>query len=661
MKRATWMAVAGVACCVMSVVAGAQQAKKPADDLTPNFKVPEVKVEKDYDKRVVMIPMRDGVKLYTVIVVPKGAKDAPMVMTRTCYNAAGRAARSESVKMIEALPLSDEDFVRNGYIRVYQDVRGKYGSEGVYLMTPPPLAGGYNPSGADDTTDAYDTIDWLVKNVPESNGRVGMIGSSYEGLTVVMALLHPHPALKVAAPESPMVDGWMGDDWFHYGAFRQPNLDYILGQTTKRAGGFHVPRKTGDDYTNFLEAGSAGDFARAEGMDQLPYWHTMEEHPAYDGFWQSQALDKLIAKTKLTVPTMWEQGEWDQEDMWGANHSYRAWEPQDKNNNMNYLVMGPWFHSQINRQGKGLGPFAWNGDTSEYWRGKVLVPFFNQYLKPGAPVAKTPPVLMYDAGLDQWDRMEAFPRSCESGCAAEARPLYLRAEGKLSWDAPKGEGAKFDEYVSDPAKPVPYRPRPVDPADGTGWRTWLVTDQRFVDGRPDVLTYETEALTEPMKLSGEVMVHLVASTTGTDSDWVVKLIDVYPSGTADKGDTGGVFAGVLGTPVNMSGYELPIGIDIFRGRYRESFEHPEAIAAGKPLEYKFALPMVERTILPGHRLMVQVQSTLFPLYDRNPQTFVTNIFDAKPGEYQKATQKVWHEAGEASYVSLPVVAEGSGR
>ena len=636
----------------LALGAGAQTAKMPADDLTPNYKVPEV--EKDFVKRVVMVPMRDGVKLYTVIVIPKGAKDAPILLTRTCYNAAGRAVRSDSPKMIEALPLSDEEFVKNGYIRVYQDVRGKYGSEGVYLMTPPPLAGGYNPSGADDTTDGFDTVEWLSKNVPESNGRVGMIGSSYEGLTVVMALLHPSPALKVAAPESPMVDGWMGDDWFHYGAFRQPNLDYILGQTTTRAGGVHVPRKTSDDYTNFLEAGSAGDFARAEGMDQLTYWHTMEEHPAYDGFWQSQALDKLIAKVPLTVPTMWEQGEWDQEDMWGANHSYRAWEPQDKTNTMNYLVMGPWFHSQINRQGKGLGPFEWAGDTAEYWRAKVLVPFFNQYLKAGAAKAKIPPVLMYDAGLNKWDRLQAFPVSCEEGCAEATKPLYLQGGGGLSFEAPKG-GAKFDEYVSDPAKPVPYRPRPVDPADGTGWRTWLVTDQRFVDGRPDVLTFETEPLTEPMKLSGEPVVHLVASTSGTDSDWVVKLIDVYPATTADKGDTGGVFAGVLGTPVNMSGYELPIATDIFRGRYRTSFEKPEALKANEPLEYKFALPMVERTILPGHRLMVQVQSTLFPLYDRNPQTFVANIFDAKPGDYVKATQKVWHVAGEASYVSLPVV------
>src|SRR6201996_5511564 len=385
----------------------AQQQQMPKDDLTPGFKAPEV--EKDYVKRVEMVPMRDGVKLYTVIVVPKGAQGAPMVLTRTPYNAAARAERTkDAAKMIEALPLSDEDFVKNGYIRVYQDVRGKYGSEGVYVMTPPPVGSGFNNSGADDTTDAYDTIDWLVKNVPESNGRVGMVGSSYEGFTVVMALLNPHPALKVAAPESPMVDGWMGDDWFHYGAFRMPNLDYILGQTTNRGSGVSVPHPNRDDYTAFLNAGSADAFARAAGMEQLPYWRLMREHPAYDGFWQSQALDKLIAAKPLTVPTMWEQGLWDQEDMWGAIHSYRALKAIGTPDTMNHLVMGPWFHSQVNREGRSLGALTWATDTTAQWRREVLLPFFNQYLKPGAMAAKTPAVWIYDTGADHWDKPAAF-------------------------------------------------------------------------------------------------------------------------------------------------------------------------------------------------------------------------------------------------------------
>ena len=619
--------------------ASAQQLKLPGDDLPSTFKAPLP--SSDYDRRVAMIPMRDGTKLYTVIVVPRDAKGAPMVLTRTPYNAAMRAARSKSSRMIEALPLSDEGFVEAGYIRVYQDVRGKYGSEGVYLMTPPPVNSGYNPSGADDTTDAYDTIDWLVKNVPESNGRVGMIGSSYEGFTVVMALLNPHPALKVAAPESPMVDGWMGDDWFHYGAFRQPNIDYVLGQTSARGEGVQVPHEGRDDYTNFLRAGSADAFAKARGMEQLPFWRVMVEHPTYDGYWQSQALDKLIAARPLTVPTMWEQGLWDQEDMWGGIHSYRALKAKGTPDTINMLVMGPWFHSQVNREGRALGSLVWASDTTAQWRREVLLPFFNQYLKPGAPVAATPAVFIYNTGEDHWERPAVYPASCEQGCPVTSKPLYLTAAGGLSFDQPANGSAKYDEYVSDPMKPVPYRPRPVDEADAMGWRTWLVTDQRFVDGRPDVLTYQTEPLKEPMKLSGEPVVHLVASTSGTDSDWVVKLIDVQPDRVAP--------------PVDLSGYELPIATDIFRGRYRTSFEHPEPIKANEPLSYVFGLPMVNHTFLPGHRIMVQVQSTLFPLYDRNPQKYVANIFEAKPEDYTRATERIWHQPGRASFISVPVV------
>jgi uncharacterized protein len=610
----------------------AQETKLPADDLAPDFKAPTR--PSDFEKRVVMVPMRDGTKLYTVIVVPKAAKNAPILLTRTCYNAAKRAERSKSGRMIEALPLSDEVFVESGYIRVYQDVRGKYGSEGVYLMTPPPVKSGYNASGADDTTDGYDTIDWLVKNVPESNGRVGMIGSSYEGFTVVMAMLNAHPALKVAAPESPMIDGWMGDDWFHYGAFRQNNIDYFVGQTTKRGDGVEVPHEGRDDYSNYLRAGSAEGFAKVQGADQLPFWRVMMEHPSYDGFWQSQALDKLIATKPLTVPTMWEQGLFDQEDMWGAIHTYRALKAKGAPDAMNHLVMGPWFHSQVNREGRSLGPLMWATDTTAQWRRDVLLPFFDQYLRPGAADAPVPPVLIYDTGADRWDKPKVYPASCEQGCPVASKALYLAAGGGLSFAPPAaGNAAKFDEYVSDPNRPVPYRPRPVEDNDAHGWRTWLVTDQRFVDGRPDVLTYVSEPLTEAMKLSGEPVVHLVASTSGTDSDWVVKLIDVQPDRTAP--------------PLEMSGYELPISLDIFRGRYRNSFEHPAAIKANEVVSYVFALPMVNHTFHVGHRIMVQVQSTLFPLYDRNPQQFVPNIFKAKAEDYQKATQRVWHQSGAA--------------
>ncbi|HEY0264983.1 MAG TPA: CocE/NonD family hydrolase [Granulicella sp.] len=607
-------------------------------DIPSKFTAP--KNDYDYVKRVEMVPMRDGVKLYTVIVIPKGAAHAPILLTRTPYNAAGRAQRSESPHMLDELPQGDDVFVKAGYIRVFQDVRGKYGSEGPYLMTPPPI-GPLNHSGIDDTTDAYDTIDWLVKNVAESNGKVGMLGSSYEGFTVVMALIHPHPALKVTAPESPMIDGWMGDDWFHYGAFRQVNLDYFLGQTSVRGSGPGIPRQGRDDYSNLLRAGSAGDFARYGGLDQLPFWKKVHDNAAYTPFWQGQALDKIMGSLPLTVPTMWLQGLWDQEDMWGAIHSYALVEPKDTSNDKNFLVMGPWRHSQVNYDGFSLGPLLWDGDTTLQFRRDVLLPFFNQYLLDGAPKADTPPVFIYNTGENHWDRFKSWPLSCESNCANKPKPLYLEAGGKVSFEAPSTSSTKFDEYISDPANPVPYRPRPVVDADRVGWQTWLVRDQRFVDGRPDVLTYMSEPLTKPLRLSGAPEVNLYASTSGTDSDWVVKLIDVYPDSVPSQPEVGG--------------YELPISLDIFRGRYRTSFEHPEAVAADKPLLYRFGLPTVNHVFEPGHRIMVQVQSTLFPLYDRNPQTFVPNVFDAKPADYQKATQRVWHTPGTASFISLPVV------
>jgi uncharacterized protein len=612
---------------------------KPIDsDIPADFKAPTS--DYNYTKRVEMIPMRDGVKLYTVIVIPKGAARAPILLTRTPYNAKDRAARSESPHMLDELPLSDEVFVSAGYIRVFQDVRGKYGSEGAYIMTPPPI-GPLNGSGIDDTTDAYDTIDWLVKNVPESNGKVGMIGSSYEGFTVVMALIHPHPALKVAAPESPMVDGWMGDDWFHYGAFRLINLDYITDQTTARGEGQAIPREGYDDYTNFLRKGSAGEFARAAGEEQLPFWKKLEENPAYDGFWQGQALNKIMASQPLNVPVMWLQGLWDQEDMWGAIHCYEAVEPKDNANDKNYLVMGPWRHSQINADGYSLGPLLWEGNTTLNFRRDVLLPFFNQYLVDDAPKADTPPVLIYNTGANHWDRLKSWPVSCNDGCPNKPRPLYLSANGSLSFDRPDATAPKYDEYVSDPSKPVPYRTRPVVSTDNDAWRHWLVDDQRFVDGRPDVLTFVSEPLAAPLRVSGAPEVNLYASTSGSDSDWVVKLIDVYP-------DT-------VPSQPGMGGYELAISLDIFRGRYRTSFEHPDAIPANQALLYRFGIPTVNHVFLPGHRIMVQVQSSLFPLYDRNPQTFVPNIFDAKASDYHTATQRIWHTPGDASFIDLPVV------
>ncbi len=611
-------------------------------DIPAKYDVPNVSY--DYVKREVMIPMRDGVRLFTVIVIPRGVKNAPIILTRTPYNAAKRAERFRSPHVLATLPQGDEVFVADGYIRVFQDVRGKYGSEGDYVMTRP-LRGPLNSSATDHSTDAYDTIDWLVKNVSESNGKVGMLGSSYEGFTVVMALINPHPALRVAAPMSPMVDGWMGDDWFHFGAYRQTNFDYFTEQTTARGEGHPVTRQGYEDYDNFLRAGSAGDFAKAGGLDQLPWWHKITEHPSYDAFWQEQALDKKMNEQLLKVPTMWIQGLWDQEDMWGAVHCYMAMEPKDTRNDMNFLVMGPWRHSGVNYDGSSLGPLHWNGDTALQFRRDVLKPFFDQYLKDGTPKADTPPVFIYNTGENHWDRVKSWPLACETGCAVKSRPLFLTSGFGLSFNPPAGHDIKsleaYDEYISDPSKPVPYLPRPIAFADGDVWRRWLLVDQRFVADRPDVLSYMTPVLTEPLRISGAPVANLVASTSASDSDWVVKLIDAYPDEVPSRPE--------------MGGYQLGIAMEIFRGRYRESFEAAKPITPDTPLAYKFVLPTINHVFLPGHRVMVQIQSSWFPLYDRNPQTFVANVFFARPQDYVKAVQRIYHASGASSFVDLPVV------
>jgi putative CocE/NonD family hydrolase len=628
--------LSGVAFAQVAPTLPAKDATPPtasAGDIPAKFTPPTA--QQDYVKREVMIPMRDGTKLYTVIVYAKGLSNAPIVLTRTPYNAKGRANRMDSSSELSTLPLSDEMFVKAGYIRVYQDIRGKYGSEGDYVVTRP-VIGPLNQTKVDHTTDAYDTIDWLVNkaNLPESNGKVGMIGSSYEGFTVVMALLHPHPALKVAAPQSPMIDGWMGDDWFHYGAFRLTNIGWLGGQTGYKGAGKAPPSGGYDDYDNFRKI-SAGDWAKKSGYDQLPYWNRMVQHPAYDEFWSGQALDTLLAASPSNVPTLWEQGLWDQEDMWGAIHSYETLVKAGHASN-NFIVMGPWRHSQINREGRSLGPFNWNGDTAEQYREDMVLPFFNQYLKDG-PAVTLPAAAIYNTAENHWDHFSSWPLACESGCATPLTPIYLQADKGLGFEkAASGD----DSYVADPANPVPHLPRPVNFDDGR-WGDWLVQDQRSVDGRTDVMSYETPVLTKTVKVSGVPMADIFAKTTGTDGDFVVKLIDVYPDEVASN--------------PKMGGYQLAISLDIFRGRYRNSFSNPTAIPAGKVEKYKFRLPAVNHEFLPWHRIMVQVQSSLFPLYDRNPQTFVPNIFLAKPGDYRKATVSIEHGGATPSAVWLPVV------
>ena len=599
----------------------------------------------DHARREVMIPMRDGVKLFTVILVPRGARRAPILLTRTPYNAAELTEHDHSGHLgplLEGYDNATDVIVEGGYIRVVQDVRGKHKSEGDYVMNRP-VHGPQNPTPVDHATDTYDTIDYLVKNIPETNGNVGILGISYDGFLPLMALIHPHPALKVSVPMNPMVDGWRGDDWFHNGAFRQLGMDYIHDQEATRGTDAKFWRSHWDDYDTFLEAGSAGELGKRHAMEQIGFWNKIVAHPAYDAFWRDQAVDQVLAREPLGVPVMLVHSLWDQEDIYGATAVYKAIAPKDTAHDKVFLVLGPWHHGQEIGDGSALGPIRFDADTALQFRRDILRPFLDHYLKDGAPRSDVAAVNAFETGTNAWRKLPAWPAGCATGCAIKPVPLYLAAGGKAGFTAPRAGGSAFDEYVSDPAKPVPFRSRPIEPPsyrDNVGWRTWLVTDQREASGRTDVLSFETDVLTQPVKIAGQPEVHLIASTSGTDSDWVVKVIDVYPDQVSSQSTLGG--------------YQLMISADIFRGRYREGFETARPIAADKPLLYRFELPTANHVFLPGHRIMVQVQSSWFPLYDRNPQSFVPNIFFAKPGDYRRATQRIYHAPDQASFIELPV-------
>ena len=614
--------------------AWAAPAKGPVYDERP-AKLEQPVAARDYDRRAVDIPMRDGVKLHTVIMVPKGAKGAALLLTRTPYNAEEMTSQHGSGELASAIDGYDsapDVVLAGGYIRVVQDVRGKYGSEGTYVMNRPFVGRSLNPTKTDHATDTYDTIDWLVKNVSESNGRVGIIGISYDGFTALAALVNPHPALKVAVPMNPMVDGWCGDDWFHNGAFRQYGLSYMWEQVGTRDNSSKYEIDEADAYSHFLKYGSAGALATAQGLDQIGFWQKIKQHQAWDGFWQEQAMDKVLAKAPLKVPTMLVHSLWDQEDIYGAPAVWKALKGADKDGLL-HLSIGPWYHGQAIERADTLGALKWDADTGKWWRMNVLAPFLAHYLydKP----MDVGVVTAFQSGTNQWQRLAGWP------AAPAAKKLYLLPGEGLGF-APAAT-AETADYVSDPAKPVMFYPRPNQPEgyDGNPWPSWLVGDQRPVSGRPDVLSFTGPVLTQAVTIAGAPVVHLTASTSGTDSDWVVKLIDVYPD--AVPGDRA------------MGGYELAVGMDVFRGRFRETLAEARPIKANTPLEYVFELPQANHVFLPGHRIMVQVQSSWFPLYDRNPQTFVPSILDAKPGDYVKATQKVSVGGADGSYIALPVV------
>jgi putative CocE/NonD family hydrolase len=420
-------------------------------------------------------------------------------------------------------------------------------------------------------------------------------------------------------------------------------MAYIHDQEATRANDAKWWTSHFDDYDMFMQAGSAGELGRRRGLEQVGFWRKILAHPTYDAFWRDQAVDTVLAAQPLSVPVMLVHSLWDQEDIYGAIAVYNAIKPKDTDNDKVFLVMGPWHHGQEILDGSALGALKFNSDTGLYFRREILRPFLDHYLKDDAPKMDVAAVTAFETGTNIWRRLPAWPAGCAAGCTITPTPFYLTAGLKMGAAGPVAGDAAFDEYVSDPAKPVPFRARPIQPIgydNGLTWPRWLVDDQREASGRPDVLTFVSEILTAPVKISGQPVANLVASTSGTDSDWVVKVIDVYPDEVA-------------GQPA-LGGYQLMVSADIFRGRYRESLESPKRLASNTPLAYRFALPTANHVFLRSHRMMVQIQSTWFPLYDRNPQSFVPSIFWAKPADYRKATQRIYHAPGQTSFIELPM-------
>jgi uncharacterized protein len=590
---------------------------------------------RSYDRHEAMIPMRDGVRLHAIILRPTDTNEPlPILMQRTPYGVDESNSNSVNSRYTE--------LAQSGYIFVMEDIRGRFGSEGKFLMNRPIVdhhdPGSSDPNGIDETTDAYDTVAWLIKNVANNNGRVGVMGISYPGFLAIESGIDPNPAVKAISPQAPMTNLWIGDDFFHNGAWRQSyGYDYAIGLETSKENAFS--KINGDAYDFFLDAGSLAGDVKKSGFGILPTWQGFFDHPSYDAYWQARAVETHLSK--VTVPTLEVGGWWDQEDMWGPQAEYAALAPHDKHDEV-FIVLGPWNHGQWARTTRFLGDVTFGAATGDQFRAQIEAPFFAHYLKDeGSFDLKD--TASFQTGTNQWMRYNHWPP--KEGVTE--RNLYLDPDSTLSFTKPTGEEATaFTTYTSDPANPVPYRKRPIEATyapGGSGWYTWLVQDQRFLnqngDNRKDIATWTTPVLDHPVTITGDIVADLFASTSGTDSDWIVKLIDVYPDDPS------------LG---KMSGSELMIVDEIFRGRYRRSFEQPEAIPANQPEEFKFSLHGADHAFLKGHRIMVQVQSTWFPLYDRNPQTYVPNVMSAAPSDYKSATQHIYGSAERPSHIILPI-------
>lgn len=586
-----------------------------------------------FEKTNARITMRDGMHLNTDIYAPKavpGGGPLPIIMLRTPYGIDGAAGRFEG----PFKELADE-----GYIFVFQDIRGRYKSEGQFVMQRPPRDPG-DSHAVDEASDTYDSIDWLVKHVPNNNGRVGMLGVSYDGWLTAMALLDPHPALRAASPQASPADMWLGDDFHHNGAFRLSyGFEYAaMMETSKENEQFSFDDY--DTYEWYLKLGPLSNVNTRYLHGKIPTWNDYVAHPNYDQFWKRQTIIPYL--NRVTVPTLNVAGWWDQEDFYGPITIYKRLEKFDRDNK-NFLVVGPWNHGGWDaRDGQKLGNIDFGSPTSKYFRESIQAPFFAFYLKDKGTL-RQPEAITFEGGSNSWRTYDSWPPKR----GVTDRSLYMHANGRLSFEPPReDERPPYDQYLSDPAHPVPYRHRPIqatyDPR-GSGWYTWLTEDQRFVDNRPDVMTWSTELLSGDVTIAGEVIAHLFAATTGTDADWIVKLIDVYP----EKNDA----------DPKLGGYEFMVSNEVFRGRYRNSYEQPTPITPNEVDQYNVDMHGQSYRFQKGHKIMVQVQSSWFPIIDRNPQAYVANIFEAKASDYRPAAQRVYRSVKYPTHLTLPVVAE----
>jgi putative CocE/NonD family hydrolase len=591
----------------------------------------------------VLIPVRDGAKLQTVILAPADQKIAlPILLRRTPYGVPASAP--------DEVPASIKEMAADGYIFVIQNLRGRFKSDGVFTKSQ--KVDLTDPKSVSETTDAYDTIDWLVKNVANNNGRVGIFGVSYDGLTAGMTLLQPHPALKAVSEQASPVDQWMNDDDHRYGALRESYaFEYAVYEESDKNANTHFNFDRYDTYDWYLALGSISNIEAKYAHGKLPSWTLTVEHPNYDEYWKKEAWVNQLHSS--TVPNLNVAGFWDQEDPWGPWQIYKHAAQKDPDHT-NLMVAGPWFHGQWARDdGASLGMLNFAGHkTGLEFREQIEAPFFRYWLH-GQGEKPTWAAKMFETGSNVWRTYSDWPVK-----GSVATSLYLHADGTLSFTPPEKTEAAYREYVSDPAHPVPYRQRPISPTYPEGdWRRWEAADQRFVDDRPDVLTFVSAPLDHDLRITGEVLANLYASSSGTDADFALKLIDVYPENaqpnawTADAGPPPGEYA------KSLNGYELPIAMEVRRGRFLKSFENPAPLTPNKVTEWPMSLRDRDHVFLKGHRLMVQVQSTWFPLIDRNPQQFVPSIYTAAEKDFVKATQRVYSAPGMASHIVLPVLPE----